>query len=326
MEKKREVQGSSIPWMYVSLVLLAALAIVVGLYLFQPSRGQSEVKTPEACGREIVSYINDYIVTTTEKASFVSVERTNGLYRIQTSYQGQRIPVYATEDCVLLFLSQPVNVTESVETPTPTRTPTPTPTMEKREKPVVELYVMAFCPYGVQAENAMQPVAALLKGSIDLKIRYIASSTNETVEGVRSLHGTNEAKEDLRQLCIQKLYPERFWDYLMQVNSECYPLYRNDTALEGCWKKAAQTAGIDIQGVEACAYGRDGIGLLKEDEALVSQHGVTGSPTLLINGVRYSGARSPEAFKQAICNAFIAPPAACTTNLSASQTAAQGQC
>ena len=49
-------------------------------------------------------------------------------------------------------------------------TPEQTPSQEitKTDKPNVELFVMSFCPYGVQAETAMKPVVDLLGDSADI--------------------------------------------------------------------------------------------------------------------------------------------------------------
>ena len=66
--------------------------------------------------------------------------------------------------------------------------------------------------------------------------------------------------------------------------------------------------------------------LLKADEELTDKYGVTGSPTLIINGVDYSGARTSEAYKQAICSAFKTAPAECNQSLSTTGTAASGNC
>lgn len=42
-----------------------------------------------------------------------------------------------------------------------------------------------------------------------------------------------------------------------------------------------------------------------------------GSPTLILNGVEVSSARTPEAVKQLICSGFVSPPAECSQTLSA---------
>lgn len=325
--KKGEGAARSGVWMYAAALLLIALVAMIAIYFLLPPRGEGAgTVTAASCGSSVIAYINNNLVTGTERASLVSVKESNGMYEIVTSYQGQNIPLYASRDCVLLFLNQPLEMTVRPETPIPTPSPTPSVTMVKTDRPVVELYVMAFCPYGVQAENAMEPVVELLAGQMDVHVRYIARVGGDTPDTVQSLHGVNEAKEDLRQLCIQERYPDKFWAYLMKVNSECYPVYSNASKLDECWKNASRSLSIDTAMIEGCAYGSEGIGMLKADEDLVSRNRVAGSPTLLINDVKYAGERSPEAFKQAICRAFSTVPDACSVNLTNSQAGASGQC
>ncbi|MDH7593148.1 MAG: hypothetical protein QHG99_02190 [Methanomicrobiales archaeon] len=199
--------------MYVSLLLLIALIAFIAIFFISPPSGGEAggEKIPAGtCGNSMISYINKYIATGTDKAKVVSVKEKNGIFEIITSYKGQNLPVYASTDCVLLFLDQPIDTTEPVPTPTPTPSPTPTPAMVNTERPTIDLYVMAFCPYGVQAENAMKSVVDLLGDSVDMKVRFIARVGGETPDTVNSLHGANEAKEDLRQVCIQKQHPDLY--------------------------------------------------------------------------------------------------------------------
>jgi hypothetical protein len=211
-------------------------------------------------------------------------------------------------------------------TPVPTTTTTPVPTPVQSAVPSVDLYVMSFCPYGVQAENSLEPVVNLLGSKADFTVRYIVSVGGNTINEVNSLHGLNEAKEDARQLCIMEKYPALYWPYLMQINKACYPKASNSTALEACWKAAATELGIDAAQIETCAYGAEGLALLKADEAQGDRLGVTGSPTLFINGQKYSGSRTSEAFKTAICKAFETIPAECSINLTSDITPASGSC
>ena len=186
---------------------------------------------------------------------------------------------------------------------------------------------MSFCPYGVQAENAMGPVVDLLGTKSDIKVRYIATVNGDTVDAVKSLHGLAEAKEDLRQLCVMKSYPDKFWDYLNLINAQCYPIYSNASQLVSCQKNVTVTLGIDNQKIESCASGSEGIALLRADEAITKNLKVTGSPTLFMNGQKYVGQRTAEAYKQAICARFETPPAECSVNLSAqAAAAASGSC
>jgi hypothetical protein len=186
---------------------------------------------------------------------------------------------------------------------------------------------MAFCPYGTQAESAMKPVVDLLGTKADIRVRYITTVRGSTVDSVQSLHGLPEAQEDLRQICIQKNYPQKFWDYIESFNPRCYPLSQNTTSLNTCWRNTTASLGIDSAAIETCSTGSEGLGMLTEDEMNANQNGATASPTLFINDVKYSGARTPEAYKQAICNSFDAAPPECGTILAASQqTASSGGC
>jgi glutaredoxin len=191
----------------------------------------------------------------------------------------------------------------------------------------VDLYVMAFCPYGTQAEAVMKPVVGLLGSKADIRLRYITTVTGTTADSVNSLHGPAEAQEDIRQICIQKYYPEKLWTYIARFDEACYPASGNTETQKACWMNASAAAGIDMAKITACASGTEGISLLKADEADSNKNGASGSPTLIINGVTYSGARTPEAYKQAICNSFENVPAECNTTLSTTQaTNAAGGC
>jgi len=196
-------------------------------------------------------------------------------------------------------------------------------------KPKVELFVMGFCPYGVQAENNILPVVEALGDNIDFKIRFIVNVNGEKIENVNSLHGINEAKEDARQAIIMRDYPDQFYAYLTEINNNCYSLSRDATKLDECWKNAATGLGMDINKIETAAYGKEGTDLLKADEAITQQLAISSSPTLMINDVKsdaiYSGT---EATQQAICAVFSTAPSACGTQISAPAAGSQpsGSC
>ena len=86
---------------------------------------------------------------------------------------------------------------------------------------------------------------------------------------------------------------------------------------------------MDIKKIESAAYGEEGINLLKQNEADANKYGVSGSPTLVINGVKsdamYSGATATQ---QAICSAFNTVPAECgnIVESSSSSPAPSGSC
>lgn len=322
-EAKTKPKKEKNVWKVSTIAMIVVLASFV-VYTFtvgKPATGTGMVTlTANDAAKKAIDYINNNVVST-GAVSLINVTEVSGMYRIITSYQGQQIPIYISKDGTNLFLSQPLDTSQTIPKEEPE-----TQEIEKKDKPEVNLYVMSFCPYGVQAENALKPVVDLLKGKADIKVRFIAGVGGDTIDSVSSLHGAPEAKEDLRQLCIMKYYPDKYWDYLMDMNKNCYPNYRDATTLDTCWKNAAQKLGINATNIETYAYGKEGLDLLRADEALTKQYGVSGSPTLMINGVKYSGERSAEAFKKAICSGFTTEPSECNQTLSSEASSASGGC
>ncbi len=191
---------------------------------------------------------------------------------------------------------------------------TPPPqAVPKSEKPVVELFVMSYCPFGLQMEKAFVPVAKLLGEKADINVRSVSYA----------MHGLKEVEENTRQYCIQKVAPEKYWSYL-----ECF-LASNDA------QSCMAAAGIPEEAVERCASDADEeFGISREweekarwlngrfprypvDAELNQQYGVRGSPTVVINEKVVRLRRSAEAVKEAVCAAFTTPPPECERELSA---------
>lgn len=310
--------GKGIIAIIIGIVVVLVAVLAVGFM----QGGPGAFVSPAACGEKAMAYVNNNLIQPGTSVELLSVNENRGLYELKIRYLSQEDTLYATKDCTLLFLSS-LNMTAGSgvqQNPQPTQVPV------KTARPVVDLYVMAFCPYGTQAEMVMSPVVDLLNAKADIRIRYITTINGNTVDSVDSLHGMSEAKEDLQQTCINNYYPEKFWSYIKTFNEQCYPTWQNATALASCRKNIAKTLSIDSAKITACAQGAEGLSLLKEDETSSEKDSAYSSPTLVINGVRYSGARTPEAYKQAICNSFETVPAECSTVLSSASTAASGAC
>jgi hypothetical protein len=307
-------------WAIAAIVGIVALLVIFLLLNLNPP-GQGSVVPPAACGEKVMKYVNDNLVQSGTSATLVSINESRGLYALESRYQSQAITIYTTKDCRLLF----TNTIDMNATPAKTAQAQPP---KKTARPVVDLFVMAFCPYGTQAETVMKPVVDLLGSTADIRVRYITTINGTSASDVISLHGPAEAREDLRQLCIMNATSARYWDYLKQFNDQCYPVWQNTSALDSCKKNISAGLGIDLTKTEFCATGSAGLSLLKADENDATTYGVTGSPTLIINGVEYAGSRTPEGYKEAICNSFDTPPAACNTTLSAApaSSGAAGAC
>ena len=330
-QKKKDTPASSSHLdnkkLIAGLIVVALIAATVGYIFATMGGGGVDVVPAQECGANAIAYMNKNIAQANSTATLTSVTEKNGVYQIAAQYQGRNISLYTTKDCNLLFTST-YNMSRAVTPTTPTASPTPTvpPEPVKTARPSTELFVMAFCPFGVQAENAMKPVVDLLGTKSNFTVRYIATVQGDTLESVKSLHGLSEAKEDIRQICVAKYYPEKLWPYLLDINTNCYPNYRDTAVLEACAANATRKLGIDNQKIEVCATGSEGLALLSSDEAITTSLKITGSPTLLINGQKYTGQRTPDAYKQAICDRFLTPPAECSVNLSAQTVGATGSC
>ena len=192
--------------------------------------------------------------------------------------------------------------------------------IQKTDKPTVDLYVMSFCPFGNRAENTMAPVRDLLADKVNWNIHYIVTQRTNTF---LSLHGENEVKQDLRELCVNKLYDENtHWDFMLYVNDNC-------GATGDCWQDAATATGADANEIETCmAESRKE--LLSAEAKSTQEHQVRGSPTMFINGVESKAIynyENPDAIKSAICEAFETKPEECNTTLEASKPQApSGRC
>jgi protein-disulfide isomerase len=312
--KKEEKKIAFNPWM-ISTILLLIVFVAFAFSVYKPS-------DKDKIGQSAIDFINNNLVEGVDKATLVSVEEDAGLYKVTTSYKGQNIPVYVTKDGKYMFLSQPLDMSQSLPKPQQNTGKFDAP---DKDVPDVELYVMSFCPFGVQAENTMKPVFDLLKDKVNFKIRFIANVNGDDYKSVSSLHGFTEAMEDLRQICIMKYYSkETYWNYLIDFNAKCYSSYRDEKALDACWREVAKKFNIDDKRIDDCSKSKEALDLLKVDEQLTTKYGVRGSPTLIINGATYNGARTPEAFKQAVCSGFKNPPSECNQTLEGSTVSTSG--
>ncbi len=59
----------------------------------------------------------------------------------------------------------------------------------KSDKPEFQFYVMSFCPYGNQAEEALKPVAELLKDKADIRPQYIFNKIDNLDTYCKSSNG-----------------------------------------------------------------------------------------------------------------------------------------
>ncbi|HAH31315.1 MAG TPA: hypothetical protein DCL44_03260 [Elusimicrobia bacterium] len=141
----------------------------------------------------------------------------------------------------------------------------------------LELFVMSYCPFGTQAENALLEARknGVLPAGLKLEIHYIGDAAKKEDGSYEfgSLHGQAEWEENLRQLVIARDFPGKFYDYLLERNKAI-----NSTP----WEDAATKAGIDPKKVsDAFAGGKK---LLADDFVRSTALSVTTSPSFMWEG------------------------------------------
>lgn len=147
-------------------------------------------------------------------------------------------------------------------------------------KPEVELFVMSYCPYGVQAEQELLPFFEKYGNTIDFKLRFIVGKEDTSAENAggqvqfTSLHGEPELVENKRQMVIAELYPDKLFDYL---------LCRADH-LQEAWVNCAKDVGLDASRIAQAAAAEKVALALVEDIQRKEALNIKGSPTLVIDG------------------------------------------
>ncbi len=104
--------------------------------------------------------------------------------------------------------------------------------------------------------------------------------------------GDAEIEEDLRSVCAQKYYPEKFWDYIT-----C----RSKNIGSSWWDDCA--ANMDLNKIKSCARGPEGKALLKENTSLNQELKIMFGPSYLLNNNQIfssKGAPSKEELKKII--------------------------
>lgn len=147
-------------------------------------------------------------------------------------------------------------------------------------KPEVELFVMSYCPYGVQAEQELLPFFEKYGDTIDFKLRFIVGEKETSAENTSgkieftSLHGEPELIENKRQMVIAELYPDKLFDYL---------LCRADH-LQEAWVNCANDVELDVGRIAEAVEAKKITTQLLEEVQRTKELSVKGSPTLVIDG------------------------------------------
>lgn len=271
-----------------------------------------------------VKYVNENLISSGE-AKVKNIKKIGPLYLLTLDVNGNEYESYITIDG-RYFFPYGFDLKESDLSSKEASSQD----IEKRDVPEIHLYTMSYCPYGNQAEEVIYPVVKLLGDKVKIEPHFVIYSDyngggpNYCLDKENkycSMHGIEELNEDIRELCIYKYQPDKYWDYVVGTNAKC-----DVSNIATCWSGVAKEKGIDVAKITTCQK-NEAIALLENEVSLNDKYGITGSPDLMINGASYSGNRTPEGYKAGICSGFTTQPSECSTALdNASSASANGGC
>jgi len=310
------------------LVGVAVLGIAVtGFLLLNNYTGigsgvLSVLGSSDAVAQKSVEYLNANILQEGQTATLVSSSKKGSLVEMKVKIGSTTYDMYATSNGEFLF-PQAFVLGPSKDKPAATAKPNNPPPakqtaadVKKVDKTMLELYVVSKCPFGLQAQRAAAEAIAKIPSLADsVTVRYIGSVVNGKIT---AMHGgdntTGEAGENLRQICIRDEQKSKYWNYIA-----CH-IKAGD--VDSCLK----TAGVDEGKLTSCISDpKRGLAYAQEDFDLNEKHGITGSPTYVLNGAEIAegefGGRSAEGTKEIVCASSTTEQSFCSTELNATEAA-----
>lgn len=298
----------------VSVAILIIL-ITGGILLNRSSaENYKEISVTEAQVKA-ESFINNFLMPSGSKAAITETSEEYDLYKMKIDI-GSESPVesYVSKDGKLFF-PQAINMEEvsgeQANTNTAATTPAIPTDLPKNDKPVVELFVMSYCPYGTQIEKGFLPVLETLGDKIDFQLKFCDYA----------MHDKKELDENLVQYCIQKEQPEKLTDYLTCFlaegkSADCLDSTANKSKIESCVAATDQEFKVtDNYNSKTGWQGSfPGFNVNKVDN---DKYNVGGSPTLIINGKDVQSGRDSASLLATVCAAFTDTPEECNTQLNA---------
>jgi len=303
-ENKRNFIEKIWPW-----VVLVIVVTAVGTYYFYGQVSASFL-TLEQAKVKAGEFINKNLVQGGVTATIGQVIEESGLYKIRLNVGGQEYTSFMTRDGKKFFTT--VIDVEAIQKEKEVAQAQQNQTAPKTEKPVVELFVMSYCPYGTQAEKGILPALNLLGDKIDFKLKFVNYL----------MHGEMEMLENLRQYCIENQEPQKLSNYLTCFlkagdAASCLISEKIDAGkLASCEQATDAQFKIKASFLDKNSWGNSSYPPFAIFDADNQKYGVQGSPVLVVNGTTLKTSRDPESFKKTICGAFSAEPEICKMVLS----------
>ncbi len=322
MENENKPKKKIFSWRLISLVLLLLLIVSIftnGFGLSQALKSES----PEKVALEALTFINSNLLQPGSAATLVEAspncEKGVGLCKFSLNVNGSVFDSYISSNGKILF-PDAIDIEEYKATLAQMENSSSEPVeVPQTAKPEVELFVMSYCPFGLQSQKALVPVMELLEDKADIKIRFVDYI----------MHGEEEIDENLRQYCIQQEEPEKLVAYLNcfieagDYNGCLSTTGINQNKMNTCVQATDQAYKIKEKFVDKSTWLNERYPLFEAESDLNDKYGVQGSPTLVINGQVVSPARTPDSYKETICQAFNELPVECSQSL-ATETPSAG--
>lgn len=276
---------------------------------------------PEQAKERAEKFVNAALMRPGTQATVKDIEKVGGFYKMKIDVgSGDPIDSYLSRDGKLFF-PQAMNIDEinkQLSADTSATNSQPAAVVDKKnDKPVVELFVMSYCPYGLQIERGILPAIEKLGNKIDFKIKFCDYA----------MHEKKEVDENLAQYCIQKEQGAKFATYLncfIQDGkaADCYKTAKIDeSALKSCVDKTDKKYDVTA-GYNNKESWKGQFPPFNVDKADNEKYSVQGSPTLVINGQEISSGRDSAGLLKTICSAFNNAPEECSAQLSSESPAA----
>lgn len=294
-------------------VLLVIILAVIAIFSFQKPTVKN-LKPAEAQAKA-EQFVNKFLMQGGNKATVKEITEEYGLYKLKLDIVTSVVDSYLSKDGKFFF-PQALDVekisSENANQAGSENQAAPVAEVSKKsDKPVVELFVMSYCPYGTQIEKGILPVLAALGNKIDFELKFCSYA----------MHGEKELKENLNQYCIQKEQTAKLDSYLKcflesSDSAACVTSTGvNKTKLDSCVAKADKTYKVldNFNGKIGYQGSYPGFDIYKADN---EKYNVGGSPTLIINGQQISSGRDAASLLKTICSAFNNQPKECQASLS----------
>ncbi len=307
-------------WQALSVVLAVVFVFSLVIFYSGSTAGSNQV-SKEQVKSNTLKFVKAEMVAPGVNVDLINFTEEQGLYKIVLNLskdgQSQEVTSYVTKSGELFF-PQAIEIPEEYQPKQEDSSIVPAGIL-KTDKPDVELFVMAYCPFGTQIEKGILPVVETLKDKINFDVKFV----------YYAMHGKKELDEQLTQYCIETEYNDKYLDYL-----SCFLEDGNST-------RCLDKVGLTKSDLSQCITDTDNkynvTGLYNDQSTWLSgrfplfnvfkedneKYEVGGSPTLVINGEKVNTQRDSASLLKIICSAFNNEPEACNTQLS-SETPAPG--